>query len=334
MKQMIDKYIDSVPTPEQLKTLKAEMDNCSDEQLAEQMEQRWHNNTIDTSSVSQQSLDNIYDRVTDRLGFYDKTTISQRPTLSIGRRILAITQWAAILLLPITIALALYIKSENEILAKQTAIFTTNAGQQGTLALPDGTEVNLNEQSQLSYQSGNFSGKERNIYFDGEAFFHVAKDPQHAFVIHSGDINVRVLGTKFNFMTRNSDSIATLTLVEGSVRFETVSDHQSIVLKAGQQIVYNKRIHHIKVTSPENITDATAWQRKEIVFRSESLNTVLNRLADNYHMKVNIAKNVRLNDRFTGVMSSTDLEENLKILEISNQLQIEVKGKTIYVRAK
>lgn len=331
---MIDKYIDSVPTPEQLKTLKAEMDNCSDEQLAEQMEQRWHNNTIDTSSVSQQSLDNIYDRVTDRLGFYDKTTISQRPTLSIGRRILAITQWAAILLLPITIALALYIKSENEILAKQTAIFTTNAGQQGTLALPDGTEVNLNEQSQLSYQSGNFSGKERNIYFDGEAFFHVAKDPQHAFVIHSGDINVRVLGTKFNFMTRNSDSIATLTLVEGSVRFETVSDHQSIVLKAGQRIVYNKRIHHIKVTSPENITDATAWQRKEIVFRSESLNTVLNRLADNYHMKVNIAKNVRLNDRFTGVMSSTDLEENLKILEISNQLQIEVKGKTIYVRAK
>lgn len=334
MNQIIDKYIDGVPTPEQLKTLKDEIDNSSDKQLAEQMEQRWQTKAIDTSSVSQQTLDNIYDRVTDRLGFNDKTTTSQRTTLSFGRRMLTIAQRAAILLLPITIALALYVKSENAILANQTAFFATNKGQQGTVALPDGTEVNLNERSKLTYQSGNFTGKERNIIFDGEAFFRVAKDPQHAFVIHSGDINVRVLGTKFNLMTRNNDSIVTLTLVEGSVRFETIADQQNVVLKAGQQIVYNKQSHQIRVTTPENISDATAWQRKELVFRSELLCSVLKRLGENYHMKVNVTKNVPLNDKFTGVMSNANLEEDLKILEISNQLRMKVKGKTIYVSAK
>lgn len=334
MIQIENKYLHGVPTPDQLQQLKKEMDTATDDQLAEQMEQRWKNDDIDVSNVSTKTLDHIYSEITKRLDFDDREDIDTKTSPSIGRRLLNVVQWAAVFLLPITIALYIYMRSENAILANQTTVFTTNNGQQGGLTLPDGTEVNLNELSKLSFQSGEFSGKERNINFQGEAFFKVAKDPTHPFIIRSQDIEVKVLGTKFNLMSRTGDSIVTLALVEGTVRFANLHNQQSIVLKAGQQLVYNKLNHRVSVNTLENSSDAAPWQRKEIVFRSETLRNVLDRLANNYHMKVIVTKGVPLNERFTGVMSSCNLNENLKILELSNQLQTQIKGKTIYVSTK
>ena len=71
-------------------------------------------------------------------------------------------------------------------------------GEIASLALPDGTHLHLNSGSRITYPSA-FTGKERRIFVDGEIFADVAKDPHKPFIIRSGDVGIRVLGTKFNF---------------------------------------------------------------------------------------------------------------------------------------
>lgn len=334
MNHIEDTYLDGIPTPSQLEQLKEKMDSCTDEQLEKLAEQRWESGQANTDGVSQETLDKMYDSIVQRLGFSRHEETDEGRPLAIGRRILRWAQWAALFLLPLSIALTLYIQKENARMGTQTAMFATSPGQQGKVKLPDGTSVSMNQQSTLTYRVGQFAGRERGVDFDGEAFFQVAKDPRHPFVIHSGDIVVSVLGTKFNLLSRNADSIATLTLVEGSVRFETVSGQQSVVLRPGQQIVYNKRSHQIKVATPEDVTDATAWQRGEMVFRSEPVGSVLRRLASSYHLSLSISRGVPLNDRFTGVMSSSNLDEDISILELTNRISIKVKGRTLFVAAR
>ena len=70
-------------------------------------------------------------------------------------------------------------------------------GDKATIELPDGTNVVLNSASQLSYLN-NFGEKVRRVQLNGEAYFKVAHDEKHAFIVQIGDLEVKVLGTSFN----------------------------------------------------------------------------------------------------------------------------------------
>lgn len=123
-------------------------------------------------------------------------------------------------------------------------------GETASLTLPDGTQLHLNSGSRITYPSA-FTGKERRIFVEGELFADVAKNPRQPFVIQSGEVGIRVLGTRFNFKSyANTDCIEVL-LVEGSVRFDinTQTRKQQLMMKPGDMVQYDRATGDIDFTT-------------------------------------------------------------------------------------
>lgn len=105
-------------------------------------------------------------------------------------------------------------------------------GETFKVVLSDGTEVLLNADSRLAYPAV-FKGKERVVSLEGEAYFKVAKDAEHPFIVRSGVLRTRVLGTEFN--VRNYDSKnACVTLIQGKVEVSDTCGVQTVAMLPGQ----------------------------------------------------------------------------------------------------
>ena len=109
---------------------------------------------------------------------------------------------------------------------------TVPRGQTFKLILSDGTEVYLNADSRLVYPS-RFTGKERSVFLDGEAYFRVAKDAGHPFIVRTQTLQTRVLGTEFNVRTYTADDCH-VTLVKGGVRVSDAARRHVAELRPGQ----------------------------------------------------------------------------------------------------
>ena len=157
-------------------------------------------------------------------------------------------QIAAILVVPLLCAVWLLYadrKPEAEWLEQQVPY-----GEMASLTLPDGTQLHLNSGSRITYPSA-FTGKERRIFVEGEIFADVAKDPRKPFIIQSGEVGIRVLGTRFNFKSyANTDCIEVL-LVEGSVRFDidAPTRKQQLTMKPGDMVQYDRATGDIDLTT-------------------------------------------------------------------------------------
>src|SRR5690606_20172851 len=93
-------------------------------------------------------------------------------------------------------------------------------GKQFDVVLSDGTHVFLNSGTSLRYPVTFIKGKDRTVFLSGEAYFEVAKDEGHPFVVDANEIQIEVLGTKFNVSRYPEDSNINTVLVEGSIELQ------------------------------------------------------------------------------------------------------------------
>ncbi len=118
----------------------------------------------------------------------------------------------------------------------------TKRGERKTLVLADGTKIWLSPSSSLEYPD-QLKGKLREVKLEGEAFFEVAKDKQHPFVIHSGPLDTRVVGTSFNIQSYKTQPSSTVTVVTGIVQVSAKGlpnlRPQTVVLKPNHQSRFN-----------------------------------------------------------------------------------------------
>ena len=123
-------------------------------------------------------------------------------------------------------------------------------GEIASLTLPDGTHLHLNSGSRITYPSA-FTGKERRIFVDGEIFADVAKDPHKPFIIRSGDVGIRVLGTKFNFKSYTDTDCIELLLVDGAVQFDIDTDtrKQQLRMEPGDLVLYDRVSNDINLST-------------------------------------------------------------------------------------
>lgn len=89
-------------------------------------------------------------------------------------------------------------------------------GESYNLTLSDGTEVMLHPGSRLMFPE-RFTGARREVRLEGEAYFKVAHDARHPFIVHAGDVETTVLGTEFDITARKGEAVS-VTLVTGHVR--------------------------------------------------------------------------------------------------------------------
>lgn len=142
-------------------------------------------------------------------------------------------------------------------------------GRDYRVVLADGSQVHLNAFSRLRFPFA-FNGSTREVYLEGEAYFNIAPDPQHPFIVHTGTIDTKVLGTAFN-VNAYTDSMVVTSLVQGSV--STARSHESaVVLKPGMETVYAAGHSQIMRAFDENIT--LGWRKGEYTYYNQPLSSI------------------------------------------------------------
>lgn len=150
-------------------------------------------------------------------------------------------------------------------------------GSKSRISLPDGSVVWLNAGSKLSY-SALFSQQEREVVLEGEGYFEVARNEKLPFVVHTDDIDVRVLGTKFNVKAYGDEEWVEVVLAEGSVRFLNKKDEEaSFVMVPQQQALYNRKTGQTDIRKVP-AQQAAGWTTGSHFFNELTLGQIAGRL--------------------------------------------------------
>jgi ferric-dicitrate binding protein FerR (iron transport regulator) len=192
----------------------------------------------------------------------------------------------------------------------------TPRARQEQLILADGTKVWLNAASSIRFPTA-FSGKQRAVEITGEAYFEVAKDVAHPFIVKVRDIQVEVLGTHFNVMAYANERSWQTTLLEGAVRVTQLSRHRSQVIKPGEQVQINNGDGSFNLIPHADVRLATAWKDGTQAFHNADIATIMREVERWYD--VNVVYQGEIPQRaFSGeIPRSASLTELLKLFEVN-----------------
>lgn len=207
----------------------------------------------------------------------------------------------------------------------------TPRGGEYRVRLSDGTQVWLNAASSLRYPT-RFTGSERSVYLaGGEAYFEVASDARHPFIVHVGGTKVKVLGTAFNVSSYEDDPRQEITLAEGAVYVtETGAAKKGVTLEPGYQAVVGGSAG-LQVTEV-NVEAVLAWKNGLFMFDNESLGSLMRKLSRWYDVEVVYEKGVDTLFHFTGrIKKYENITGILHLLEYTGKVTFEMKEHRLYV---
>ena len=209
-------------------------------------------------------------------------------------------------------------------------VASNNTGIVQKVTLPDVTIINLNTCSRLTYPES-FSGKSREVFLDGEAYFDVAHDKRHPFIVRAGELKIRVLGTKFNVNASTLVPQITATLIEGSI--EAVTGKKNILMKPNQQLKYDTSSGRVSLTELTNASREIRWTQNVWVLSDTPLLDICQRLEQQFNIKIIIMNDELIGKSFTGEFYTNEsLESILKTMQISTPFEYEYKGKNIILK--
>ena len=202
-------------------------------------------------------------------------------------------------------------------------------GGEFKLELSDGTLVHLNADTRLKYPVV-FAGQERRVVLDGEAYFEVAKDVAHPFIVEVDGVEVKVYGTSFNVNTLLEGRVQTV-LVAGSVGVRSLASGEEVRVKPGELAEYDRgeRDFTVKEVDTSFYTD---WRNGILRFSNEPLDDMLETLARWYNVNFFYQNQEVKNLHFTGYMERyKDIEVILKSVTMSTGVHFSIQGRTIVV---
>jgi len=322
MNNLNHKYRTNKLSAEELIELREEVNSTDDHTLENEMYDIWINEDIDTSFISDQIIDKVKINIDEAIGIKH----SKRRTL------IHIAQIAATILLPFFIISTFYLFREKSLLLSEDIIISTGKGESANVTLPDGTIVFLNYESKLSYSLKTYNKKERNINFEGEGYFQVHFDKNNPFSIASRGLLIKDLGTTFNLLSRKNEKRAVLSLEEGCVSFMSTQTGREIILEPNQKAILDQTTDQITVVNDDEIKNASAWQNGNMIFRNTELALVIQAIEKTYDVKIIINCKDCLNDKFTGTLPVSNLNEVLEILENSYNLTATMSDKKILLK--
>ena len=201
------------------------------------------------------------------------------------------------------------------------------------LQLSDGSKVWLNSGSSLRYPVS-FRDSVRQVILDGEAYFEVSHN-ETPFIVSTGSMNTRVLGTSFNVEAFSDDPAFKTTLVEGRVLVELLNEASSIsestLLEPDEQATFSRASGEIS----KEVVDAsgyTSWIRGKLEFHNESLETVMKRLARWYDFEYSFENTAAMGFHFSARLDKEEgISSILKMLEMTTDVKFEFRNRSIVV---
>ena len=189
---------------------------------------------------------------------------------------------AAVALIVLGIGSVTLYLNNSGYLSKKIAIATNIEEKNKIVNLPDGSKISLNRNSELSYRES-FGKRKRNVKLTGEAFFEIAPDASKPFIIDAGNANVKVVGTSFNVITNNTESLVEVYVETGKVILSDKSGTQSIALEPGFVGKIDSKIS--RKTHNDN-PNYLSWNTGLLVYEGQKLDVVFNDLKRVYNMDI------------------------------------------------
>lgn len=216
----------------------------------------------------------------------------------------------------------------------------TPSGSLSKVVLPDRSVVWVNAGSSLRY-SLDFNKKNREVLLTGEAFFEVAKDSLHPFVVKSGKLDIKVLGTRFNVKAYDNEETIDVALVSGKVNVRLADNDkkenaEEITLAPNRMMSYNKETSRVEMLEVDGST-VYAWTNGWIKFDELPFDRIAKDLERKFNVRIIIRSKSLPNEIFTGsfsaghtldyILQEVDVEKKYTWKQIDNDFIIEDKIK-------
>lgn len=194
------------------------------------------------------------------------------------------------------------------------------------ITLADGSQVWLNAESSITYPIA-FVGNERKVELKGEGYFEVAKDASKKFIVTANGITTEVLGTHFNINSYRDGKTVDITLLEGSVKVNSLNLASSRVIKPGQQARVAEQIDVLSA----DINQVMAWKEEKFDFgQGTDIHIVMNQLARWYDFEVEYEKGVKAS--VGGKISrNKDRKKVLELLEKTGSVRFKFNQSKVIV---
>lgn len=205
-------------------------------------------------------------------------------------------------------------------------------GIRSMITLPDGSLVYLNSGSTIKYPAI-FSDTQRKVLLIGEAYFEVAKDTDHPFIVETGELNIKVLGTHFNIKNYDDDKIIETSLIEGAVEVINISN----IIKSKIQLFPNQQAQFNKVSKELNKRTVIAkqtilWKDGKYYFNNETFTTVVAKLERSFNKKIIIKSEDLKNKIFLGMFDeSKTIFQILDVMKEYSDFNYTVKKDSIII---
>ncbi|MCY1719337.1 FecR domain-containing protein [Prolixibacteraceae bacterium Z1-6] len=214
---------------------------------------------------------------------------------------------------------------------RNTAEFYTNViadnGHISKVELPDGSTVWLNSGSEISYNNF-FAANNRNIKLTGEAYFSVTKNKDIPLVVNAGELEVKVLGTKFNVAAYPESKNISVVLESGKVELlSSKSETFQYQLKPGEKASFNKDSRELDV-SQVNTSKFTSWKDGMINIYDQTLEELVKRLETRYNQKFKFDEAIK-NYHFTFTIKNESLDQTIGLMEKIAPIKAEQNGEII-----
>lgn len=234
---------------------------------------------------------------------------------SLGKMVSIWQKVAAVLIIPVSLLLFFQLYQSGKKPAAITMLeVTAPYGLKSRLSLPDGTEVWLNSGSRIVYPA-QFSGNDREVKLEGEAFFDVEAMPGKAFHVTAGSLVVEATGTSFNIDAYPGDTISAVTLLTGSINVMIPGRGKQLV-KPDQQLAYNHQTGIHELTNIE-ARYLCAWKDGVLAFRNEPLEEVFRRLGRTFNKEIILADKSLARQPYRATFEDESFDEILHLLQLS-----------------
>lgn len=319
-------YLTNSLTPEETQSLQ-EWLNASEEnrKYFSDMQEVWIAASDETEDSSF-NKDKAYQLFLKQIGATPQQGINKRKAFQLRP-----WMYAAAMIIVVFICGTIAFQSGKSVIRNQLTQISIEApyGSKTKLYLPDGTLVWLNAGSKMSYAQ-DFGINERTLDLSGEAYFEVIKNEEMPFKVHTEELDVKVLGTKFNFRNYKDDLEAKVCLLEGKVALNT--REKETILHPDQQALLDKKTGKLSVSGTKAAYSAE-WTNDRLYFDEVLLSDIIKELERSYDVKITVADDTLNTIRFYGNFRKREqsIQEIMDVLSSTDKMTYTMNGKNIVI---
>jgi len=218
--------------------------------------------------------------------------------------------------------------------------FYTERGVKGKIVLEDSTVVWLNSDSKIIFPE-HFSNDSRQIRFEGEGFFEVAKNSEWPMLVTTAKgMTIKVLGTKFHIKSYNNDDSEQATLFDGKIQLAKevkgnggAMVQRTIEMIPNETVIFNRTGVEL-ISHNADTTKKVAWKRGELVFDETPMGEVVKMLERWHGAKIIVSDNSVLRHKFTGSFNAESLVQVLELIKFTSPVDYNIVDNIAYLRVR